>query len=76
MKNPPANAGDAGDWGLVSGLGRLLRERNGNPLQSSRLENSMDRGALWATVHGVAKKSHTTERLRTHTILALNKLLL
>ena len=43
---------------------------------SSHLENSMDRGALWATVHGVAKKSYTTERLRTHTILALNKLLL
>ena len=39
----------------------ILGGRNGNPLQDSCLENSMDRGAWWATVHGIAKKSHTNE---------------
>ena len=39
----------------ISGLGRSLGEGNGNPLQCSCLENSMDTGAWWATVHGVAK---------------------
>ena len=38
-------------------------EGNGNPLQYSCLENSMDRGAWWATVHWVAKESDTTEQL-------------
>ena len=46
---------NAGNWGLIPGLGRFPQERNGNPLQYSCLENSMDRGAWWATVHGVAK---------------------
>ena len=41
--------------GLIPGLGRSLGEGNGNPLQYSCLENSMDGGAWWATVHGVAK---------------------
>ena len=41
--------------GLIPGLGRLPREGNGNPLQYSCLENSRDREAWWATVHGVAK---------------------
>ena len=45
----------AGDLGSTSGLGRSLREGNGYPLQYSCLENSMDRGAWWATAHGVAK---------------------
>ena len=39
----------------IPGLGRSPGEGNGNPLQYSCLENSMDRGAWWATVHGVAK---------------------
>ena len=43
-----------GDLGSIPGLGRSL-ERNGNPLQYSRLQNSMDGGAWWATVHGIAK---------------------
>ena len=51
-KNIPANEGDAD---LVPRLGRSHGERNDNPLQYSCLENSMDRGAWWATVHGVAK---------------------
>ena len=46
---------NAADLGLIPGLGRSPGERNSNPLQYSCLENSMDRGAWWATVHGVAK---------------------
>ena len=45
----------AGDSGLIPWLGRSIGEGNGNPLQYSCLENSMDRGAWWATVYGVAK---------------------
>ena len=52
VKNPPANAGDIGS---IPGLGRSPGEGNGNPLPYSRLENPTDRGAWWATVHGVAK---------------------
>ena len=55
VKNPPAIAGDAGEAGLIPGLGRSLGVGNGYPLQYSCLENSMDRGGWWATVHGVAK---------------------
>ena len=50
-----ASACDAGDSGLIPGLGRSLGEGTGNLLQYSCLENPMDRGAWWATVHGVAK---------------------
>ena len=50
-----ASARNAGDPGLIPGLGRSPGEANGNPLQYSRLENSTDRGAWWATVHGVSK---------------------
>ena len=46
---------NTGDSGLIVGLGRSPGEGNGNPLQYSCLENSMDRGAWWATVHVVAK---------------------
>ena len=52
VKNPPANAGDAGS---IPGLGTSPGEGNGYPLQYSCLENPMDRGAWWATVHRVAK---------------------
>ena len=55
VKNPPANAGDTGDLGSITGLGRSPGVGNGNPLQYSCLENSMDRGAWWPTVHGVAE---------------------
>ena len=70
VKNPPANAED---MGLVPGLGRSPGEGNGNLLQYSCLENSMDRGAWqaevhgmdrgawWPTDHGVAKSGDTTE---------------
>ena len=52
VKNPTANTGDVG---LIPGLGRSAGEGNGTPLQYSCLENPMDGGAWWATVHGVAK---------------------
>ena len=71
IKNPPANAGDTKDMGLISGLGRSHSGGNGNSLQYSCLENSMDRGAWWATVHGV-EKSQTL----LGTIVTLNSLLL
>ena len=50
-----ASACNAGDLGLIPGSGRSPGEGNGNPLQYSCLENSMNRGAWWATVHRVAK---------------------
>ena len=55
VKNPPANAGDVGDTASIPGSGRSPGEGNGNPLQYSCLENPKNRGAWWATVHGVAK---------------------
>ena len=55
VKNPPADTGDTKDMGLIPGSGRLPGVENGNLLQYSYLENFMDRGAWWATVHGVAK---------------------
>ena len=55
VKNPPANAEDTGDTGLIPGSGRSPGGGNSNPLQCSCLENPMDRGAWWATVHRVAK---------------------
>ena len=55
FKNPSANAGDARDSGSIPGLGRSPVEGNGDSLQSSCLENLMDRGAWWATVHKVAE---------------------
>ena len=53
VKNLPANAGDVRDVGSVLGLGGSPGEGNDYPLQYSCLENSMDRGALWATVQRV-----------------------
>ena len=49
------SACNAGDLGRIPGSERSLGERNGNSLQYFSLENSMDRGAWWATVHGVTK---------------------
>ena len=64
VKNPPANARDTRDTGLIPGWGRSPGVGNGKPLQYSCLENPMDRGPWWAEdpeVHGVAKswKSQT-----------------
>ena len=55
VKNPPANAGDIRDAGLIPGSGRSLGGGHGNPQQYSCLGNPMDRGAWWATVQRVAK---------------------
>ena len=57
VKNLPIKAGDTG---LILGSGRLSGEGKGNPLQYSCLENPMDTGAWWATLHGVAEESNTT----------------
>ena len=57
VKNPPAIAGNVGS---IPGLGISLGEGNGNPLQYSCLGNPMDRGAWWASVHGVTKELVTT----------------
>ena len=55
VKNPPASPRDVRGTGLIPGLGRSTRRGNGNPPQYSCLENSMSRGAWWATVLGAAK---------------------
>ena len=60
-KNLPASAGDARDAGSIPGSGSSPRRGNGNPLQYSCLENSMDGAAWQATVHRVAKEMDTTE---------------
>ena len=62
VKNPPANAGDQG---LIPGSGRSPGGGKGNPLQYSCLENFMDRGAWWTSVHGVSK-SRTQPSTHTH----------
>ena len=64
VNNPPANAGDARDVGSLPESGGSSGIRNGNPLQYSCLENSIDKGAWRATVHGVKKR---WTQLRTHT---------
>ena len=61
VKNPPASAGDIRDSGLILWSGRSPGEGNGNPLQYSCLENPMDRGAWWASVHKGRKESNRTE---------------
>ena len=66
VKNLPVNEGDLRDAALIPELGRSPGGRNGIPLQYSYWENSMDRGAWRAIVHGVAKESDTTECLSTH----------
>ena len=55
LKNPPANAGDIRDTGLIPGRGRSPGGGHGNPVQYSCLENPMEREAWKAVVYGVAK---------------------
>ena len=66
VKNLPANARVAGDVHLVPGLERFPGEGKGNPLHYSCLENSMDRGAWQAIVHGITELD-MTEQLIVHT---------
>ena len=58
VKNLLAYVGDVRDAGSIPGLGRSPRGGNGNPLQYSCLGNPVDRGAWWATVHGVREVRH------------------
>ena len=58
VKNLPANAGDIRDAGLIPGSGRFPGGGHDNSLQYSCLENLMDRGAWWATVHGLHRVRH------------------
>ena len=66
VKNPPANAGDIRDRGLIPGSGGCPGERNGNPLQYSSLEKPIDREAWCATVNGIMK-SWTRLKCLAHT---------
>ena len=59
VKNLTGNAGGARDTGSIPGSGRSSGEGNGNPLQYSCLENPMDRGTWWATVHRVTESDMT-----------------
>ena len=66
-KEAVCNAGDIRDMGLIPGSGRSPGEGHSNPLQDSCLENTMHRGAWWATVHRVAKSQTSLKRPSTHT---------
>ena len=65
VKNLPANAGVIRDVGSIPGLGRPPGGRHGNPLQYSRLENTMDRGAWQAAIHSTAESD--TTKVTVHT---------
>ena len=69
VKNLPANAGDAGDTGLIPKWGRSPGQGNGNPHQHSWLGNPVDRGAWWATVHGSQRVERTEAPWHTRTVL-------
>ena len=71
VKNPPANAGDVREVGLILGSGRSPGGGHGNPLQYSCLENPMDRGAWQATVHRVAKSQTWLKWLSTHACITI-----
>ena len=65
-KNSPASEGDERDVGSVPELGQSPGGGPGNPLQYSCLENPIDRGAWWATVHRVTKSQTPLKQLSTH----------
>ena len=71
IKNLPANAGD---MGLIHGLGRAPGGGHGKPLQYSCLENPMNREAWRATVHGVTKSQTQLKRLSTCTHMLLKRI--
>ena len=59
---------NVGDLGSISGLGRSPGEGNGHPLQYSCLQNSTDRGAWWATVHGIEKSETQLSDFHFHSV--------
>ena len=65
--NPPANAGNIKDVGLIPGLGRSPGRGHSNPLQHSCLENPMDREAWWAIVNMATKSQTQLKQPSTHT---------
>ena len=68
IKNPPANAGDAGDMGSFPGLGRSPGGVNGNPFQYSCQDNFNGQKTWRATVHGLQKIGHdSVTNTHTHT---------
>ena len=73
VKNLPSNAGDTRDKGLIPGLRRSPGVGNGNPLQYSCLENPMDAGAWWATVHGVTKSQTRLRDFASTSNIAVRK---
>ena len=66
VKNPPANAGDVRNAGSIPGWGRSPEVGNGKLFQDSCLENPMDRGTWWATVHVVAEMDMTQHTHTSH----------
>ena len=66
VKNPPASAGDVRDTSLIPWSGRSPGGGHGNPLSYSCLENLMERGALWATVHVVTKSWTLLKQLKSN----------
>ena len=73
IKNLPTNEGDVRDTGLTSGSGRFPGGGHGSPFPYSCLENSMDRGAWKATVHGVTKSQTTLVTSHTQPSLILSE---
>ena len=69
VKNPPANPGDLSS---IPGSGRSPGEGNGNPLQYSCLEDPLDRGAWWATIHSVAETDMTEAFNYTNSFSVMN----
>ena len=71
VKTLPAIAGDLRGMGSIPGSGRFPGGRQGNPLQYSCLENPMDRGDLWATVHSLTTSRTQLKQLSMHTHTAV-----
>ena len=76
MRLPMDDVGDAGDLGSISGSGRSPGGRNSDPIQNPCLQNLMDRGAWWATIHGVTKsRTPSSNWAHTHIFLTRNAII-
>ena len=73
VKNLLANAGDVRDTGSIPGSGRSPAGRNGSALQYSCLENAMDRGAYWTTVHGFSNSQTCLSNEHTHVLQSIEQ---